>query len=277
MVDKMILLPLDSSKISLNAVLPAKSLAYLLGLPVAILYVSDEELDREEVMRKTGVKKDDFPRLVIHHKSGNPSRLIVEEAESAAYIVMSTHGMGYDTKKITGSNALYVIEHTDTPVILIKPDLEFNAENHLWEIKRVLIPLNGSIEAAQSLEPAMEIILKTGADVDILHIFTEEAYEKTNGEIMKAPYYEDHANYEWKSWKKEFLKRFCLPFREKIEINFEMKYGNPGDEIVNFALKYQDDLIVLAWSGKLNPPSAATIRKIISKSRCPVLLTKIKP
>ncbi|HBH17754.1 MAG TPA: hypothetical protein DDX14_02195, partial [Cyanobacteria bacterium UBA9579] len=257
---KMILLPLDGSDISLKAVLPAKSIAVLLNMIVHILYVSDEELSREEVIKKAKIRKEDFPRCIISHKKGNPIEVIIEEAKLSEYVVMCTHGQGYDPDKISGSVATKVIENTSTPVLLVRPDIELPTQNNLWQTKNVLIPLNGCPCAAQALEPTMRILSKINAEIDLLHIPVSEQKKQAESGMFTVPYYEDHPQHEWPTWTKEFLRRFGPKLKNNFKVEFFVSTGDPAEHIINFSKEHNNDLIAIAWHGKLAPPHATILR-----------------
>ncbi|OGI23425.1 MAG: hypothetical protein A2287_02525 [Candidatus Melainabacteria bacterium RIFOXYA12_FULL_32_12] len=272
---KMILLPLDGSDISLKAVLPAKSIAILLNMIVHILYVSDETLSKEELIKKTRIKMEEFPRCIISHKKGNPVEVILEEAKNAEYVVMCTQGEGYDPEKISGSTATKVIENSTTPVLLIRPNIKIQQKDDLWEAKNVLIPLNGSPGAAQALEPTMAILSKTNAEIDLLHISVSEMKHPAESGMYTVPYYEDHPQHEWPSWSKEFLRRFGPTLKNHFKVEFFVSTGDPAEHIINFSKDHNNDLIAMAWHGKLAPPHANILRRVMYETPCPVLLTKI--
>ena len=274
MSNNRILLPLDGSKTSLTALLPAKSIAYLLNMVIHILYVSEKELTYNELLSTIQIDESDFPRSIISHKVGNPAEVILKESENAAYIVMCTHGSGYDESKLTGSVSSQVMENSTAPVLLIRPDVVLTRENDLWEPKHVLIPLNGTPGASQALTPAMDIALKTKAKIDLLHISFSGKNDHVEPGAMTVPYYEDYPQYEWPSWSREFLRRFCtLSCSENPD--FYVSTGDPGEEILNFARKNKNDLIAMAWHGRILPPHASTLRKVMFEAPCPILLTRI--
>lgn len=274
-MSKMILLPLDGSDISLKAAFAAKSIAILLDIPVHVLYASEEELSREELLNKLKINKNDLPRNVISHKKGNPVDVILEEAKNSEYVVMSSHGQGYDPSKISGSVAAKVIENTNTPVLLIRPDIHLTNNGNFWTPKNALIPLNGTPCASPALAPAMEILTRTGAELDLLHVTISTPGRHIEPGAYTAPYYEDYSQHEWPSWSKEFLKRFGPDIKDNIKIEFFVSSGDPAEEIINYAKQNKNDLIAMAWHGKLAPPHATILRKVMFEAPCPVLLIKI--
>lgn len=271
---KMILLPLDGSDVALSALLPAKSVAVLLGMFLSILHISDEDLSQDELLQKIKINKKELPRFLVNHKKGDPAEIILEESKKAGFIIMCTHGKSYDTGKISGSVTYKIIENSEVPVMLIRPEIILAKENNFWKPKKVLIPLNGTAGAAQALTSTFEIIAKTKASVDLLHIPVAASKLPEQGSFTTS-YYEDYSHHEWSSWSKEFQARFCSIIHECSKLNIHTSIGDPGEEIINFSKKHNNDLISMAWHGKLLPPHARILRKVLSEAPCPVLLTKI--
>lgn len=275
---KKVLLPLDGSEASKIALIPAKSIAELLGLTLCILHVTDEKLSREEVLVKLGLQAGDLGRFVVVQHSGSPEKAILKEAENSSYIIMGTHGQTCDETLRMGSTALKVIENTDKPVLLIKPNACLNLKGTKWTLCKALIPINGAPKSSQALAPAMEVLAKTTAEIELLHIFPEKCEPIAEEGGFSAPYYEDYPQHEWPSWSKEFLRRFCpiMENHNNIKMNVLTAKGDPADEIISIAEKKHNDFIAIAWHGTMSKFRALTLKKILSESNCPIMLIKIK-
>ncbi len=275
---KKILLPLDGSAASLKAFIPAKSLSELLNLPLCILHISEEKLDKDSLLEKLGIKKDAIQCFIITHKTGNPAQVILEESAECDYIVMGSHGETCDVSQNAGSVTITVIENTFNPVLLIRPDAELKIIEGKWMPQKTLIPLNGAPNSAQALAPAINILAKINAEIDLLHITSHEVELPREEGSFIAPYYTDYPQHEWASWAKEFLKRFCpiLQERNHIKTNLSVSHGNPADEILNFARANKNDFIAVAWHGTFSHLRASTLRKILSECPCPIMMIKIK-
>jgi len=275
---KKILLPLDGSKASLKAFIPAKSLAELLETTLCILHISEEKLNQEALFKKLGIKKENLNCFIISHKTGDPTKILLEESEQCDYVVMGTHGETCDTTKKAGSITRSIVKNTYKPVLLIKPDIEISCQNGKWIPKKALIPLNGAPNSAQALLPAMNILVKTTAEIDLLHIASHEIEPSKEEGSFTMPYYEDYPQHEWNSWSKEFMRRFCpiLHNHNHINLKLSLSHGNPAEEILNFADENKNDFIAIAWHGTFSKLRAATLKKVLSECGCPVMLIKIK-
>lgn len=275
---KKILLPLDGSEASLKAFFPAKSLAELLEMALCILHISEENLDQDTFLEKLGINKDDLCCYITSHKTGDPAKVILEEAEQCDYIVMGTHGETCDTTKNVGSIAVKVVENTYKPVLLIRPDLDICSQNSKWIPQKALIPLNGAPNSAQALVPAMNILEKTTAEIDLLHISCNTVDTTKEEGAFTAPYYEDYPQHEWNSWSKEFMRRFCpvLLNHNHISLKLTLSHGKPAEEILNFARENKNDFIAIAWHGTFSHLRASTLKRVLSECPCPIMLIKIK-
>ena len=275
---KKILLPLDGSEASLKAFIPAKSLAELLETTLCILHISEEKIDSNSFLEKIGINKEDLGCYIFSQKTGDPAEVILLESEHADYIVMGTHGKTCDKTQKAGSVAIKVVENTSKPVLLIKPDIEMTYQDNKWIPQRALIPLNGAPNSAQALVPVMNILVKTTAEIDLVHISSHKAELMKEEGAFTAPYYEDYPQHEWSSWSKEFMRRFCPILHNHNHINLKLSlfHGNPADEILNFAKENNNDLIALAWHGILSHLKASILKRVLSECNCPIMLIKIK-
>lgn len=271
-----ILLPLDGSEAAYKAFVPAKSIAEILDMTLCILHVSQEECSRLELLEKLNLKQSEMGCFVVKHSSGDPKEEILKEGESSNYIVMGTHGVTCDETLRMGSTTAMVIEGTTKPVLLIKPNACLNITDGKWVPHKALIPLNGAPGSAQALAPAIKILERTTAQIDLLHIYREKTEPVKEEGGFTAPYYEDYPQHEWPSWSKEFLKRFCPTGKNHIKMNVSLARGDAADEITAFAEKNRNDFIAIAWHGTMSEFRALTLKKLLFKSDCPIMLIKIK-
>lgn len=270
-----VLLPLDASEASLKAFIPAKSIAELLDMNLVILHISDEELTQEELLEKLNISKEDLKCFVIRQKKGSPESVILEEGESCDYIVMGTHGKTCDESQRMGSTTAAVVEKFSKPVLLIKPGAPLHIEEGKWLPRKTLIPLNGTPGSAEALAPAMEILSRTKSEINILHICGSKEEKVAKEGEFSAPYYEDYPQHEWTSWSKEFIKRFCPSMKNHFKVNVSLSHGDPGEEILNFSRKNDNDFIAVVWHGTMEHLRAKTLKRLLYECTCPLMLIKL--
>jgi len=275
--EKMILLPLDGSDASLSALLPAKSLAILFNIVLCVIYVSEEKLSRDELIKKLKLDPDELPRFLLMQKTGNPAEIILAEADRTKFLVMGTHGETGNLQELTGKVAKEVFKNSTVPVLLVRPDMKLPLHNNIWKPKKVLIPLNGTLGASKTLGPVVEILTITKAMLDLLHIVTTKAEMPTAPGCLTTPYYVDFPQLEWNSWSKEFVRRFgpILHNHNHIKYKLSLSCGDTADEIISFARNNNNDLIAMTWHGNLAEPHAGILKRVLKYAPCPSLLVKI--
>lgn len=261
-----ILLPLQGSESELKVISPARGLAKLLNGYVHILHITNEYLSREDLFQKLNLDPHEFPEFVLNCKNGDPASIILEHAKSSDYLILSTDTLS--------PLIIDIIQHSDIPVILLRPDSELN-NDFAWKPERVLFPLDGSMESAQCVEACLDIIKKSDPEIDILHIFTLPEIRQY-GTKFSAPYYQDHPHHDWNAWKKEFIMRFFPHPIKHHKITLSLSKGDPAEAIVEFTKKNKVDMIVLAWQGIFIEDHALILKEILHSVKCPIFLIKIK-
>jgi hypothetical protein len=130
-------------------------------------------------------------------------------------------------------------------------------------ISRVLLPLDGTWEAAAAVAPTAELLARAGVDLVVLHVFTEAT----------VPRFWDQAAHARDAWEPEFLARYC----PHPGVRLHLRSGSPGEHVVTVAAEERVDLIALGWSQRLDPDRAETVRQTVADTRVPVLLVPVSP
>lgn len=94
---------------------------------------------------------------------GRPAQQIVEIGANAALIAMATHGYSGLRRWTLGSVTDESLRSTKTPIFVVR------SEKNDWDMKRILVSLDGSDLARLALKPAFDIARQSGAEV---HLFT---------------------------------------------------------------------------------------------------------
>jgi hypothetical protein len=192
---------------------------------------------------------DPEPRL----ESGEAARVVLDEL-AAAEVLVAVMPDGTAMEGTTG----YVISRCRKPVVVIPRTL---ASRPPLVIARVLLPLDGSWEAAAAIAPTAELLSDAGVDLVVLHVLVEDT----------VPRFWDQAAHARRSWESEFLARYC----PQPGVRLRLRTGAPGEQVVTVAEQEQVDLVVLGWSQRLDPDRAATVRRTISEIGVPVMLMPV--
>lgn len=152
----------------------------------------------------------------------------------------------------------HVAQLAEKPVVLVPragPDVP-----HV--ISRVLVPLDGTAESAAAVGETIRLLARAGIDIIVLHVF----------ESATVPRFWDYPAHAEQVWRSEFLARYC----DQPGIRFELRRGEPGENVLDVAVSERVDLIALAWSREGNK-QAPTVRRAVRDGRVPVMLLPVPP
>ncbi|GAB1640336.1 universal stress protein [Krasilnikovia sp. MM14-A1259] len=130
-------------------------------------------------------------------------------------------------------------------------------------IDRILIPLDGTVEAAEAVAETVLLCAGAGLELIVLHVF----------DASTVPAYWDQAAHARECWEQEFLARHCgVP-----GVRLHLRSGVAGEHVVDVAESEEVDLIALAWSQRLIPGRAGTVRRTVAEASAPVALIPVLP
>lgn len=200
---KKILVPIDFSKISLNALDYAARLAQRSGARLQLLHVcyapgmistnttitlpSADQLrreglaDLEKLKRRTEKRYADI-RIACECVSGFAIDEIPAYAEKmkADLIVMGTQGAGFLSERLFGSTATSIIGHSTVPVLAIDRKVRFRPS------ERIVLATDFAETRPRVLKPLKELAQLFGAEIFILNIVTAPIVAPTMEEMITA-------------------------------------------------------------------------------------------
>jgi hypothetical protein len=125
----------------------------------------------------------------------------------------------------------------------------------------VLVPLDGTPEAAAAVAQTVGLFAGAGVDVVVLHVF----------DASTVPRFWDQAAHARRAWEEEFMTRFCAQPGARLEL----RSGAAGQQVVDVAATEGVDLITLGWSQRLDPGRAQTVRRTVLEAAVPVMLVPL--
>ncbi|MDP3928513.1 MAG: universal stress protein [Bacteroidota bacterium] len=178
------LVPVDFSEISINALQHAAQVAKHFNNDLILLSILEEDflsnifsfsknetkdnLAKEAMMNRLKEKANEVNKAFGIHcitevRSGKIYKTIIETAEEFGCdcIIMGTHGAS-GVERVIGSNASKVISYSTTPVIVVKTDKNPNA------YKNIVFPLDLSKESKQKVKWALHLGKAYNATIHIL-------------------------------------------------------------------------------------------------------------
>jgi nucleotide-binding universal stress UspA family protein len=276
---KRMLVPLDGSELA-EVVFPyARELAGQLGTEVTLLHISNQGLKDFQPMTRAYVdhaaevikgsmsadgKSAPPPakRIVVNLDlvSGYPPDEILRYADDKKIelILMASHGRSGRNRWGIGSVADKVLRSATVPVLLI-PAVPGRTSTDKCPIKELVVLLDGS-EMAEIVLPHVEGLVGPNAMKSAKVVFLRACEPPSmptyySPELSEIPlHWGQYAQQETARCKQvstEYLGEIVRRFKEAgTDVRFEVLVGKASDEIVSYANKNPNSLIVMATHGR---------------------------
>jgi nucleotide-binding universal stress UspA family protein len=191
--------------------------------------------------------------------TGEPVEELVRAAsrDDVSAIVLGTRATPAGARPV-GHTALAVAERVAKPVLLVPPDTP-----RAGTIKRVLVPLEGSVSSSLAPRQIFELAAQQHINAVVLHVLEEAS----------LPLFTDQPQHEAAAWAREFLARYCPSGADQVA--FESRVGRPEELIPRAAEELAVDLVALGWSQELARGRAPVVRAVVERARIPVLLVPV--
>ncbi len=289
---KLILCPIDFSEFSVTAYRHAVSLAKhyrarlvaqhiveLWKYPSVSFVVSAELYDEysQELREKAKEQLQEFVKNYTHDESqpelmvdvgiAADSILSFAQAQRTDFIVMGTHGRrGYD-RLMLGSATDRVMRRAPCPVLAVnRPPRDSMAagkgQSYVHHLSRILFCADFSEQSERALKSAISATEEYDAEFTLLHVLEEvPTPAKTEGAIATATEQLDN----------------LIPQegRNALKIKTAVRIGKPYQQIIDFALEMQIDMVTMGVRGRGALDLAvfgSTTYRVIQLGPCPVLV-----
>ena len=177
---------------------------------------------------------------------GDAGPAIVRAANElrADLVVMSTHGRGGIARVLFGSVAEHVLRHVAVPILLVTA-----ACDRVWATDRplrLLIPLDGSVFAAEALSPAFELMRSLSAEIWLLRAAEERVRIDALGFAHREP-----ASKADLAAARTYLEQVAAPFRRSDDrVAITVEPGPVDDAIARVVEREAIDLVMMATHGQ---------------------------
>lgn len=246
---KAILAAVDTSAAARPVLQVAAALGQVLQLPVIGLHVrQDGEHPARLLAGGVGVP--------LRLANGAPAVAIVAALGDAdvALAVLGVRGSPAG-RRPAGSTALAVATRATKPVVVVPPE---PLDPPPAGLHRVLVPLDGTPDAARAVEQAMGWFAGSGVEIVSLHVF----------DAATVPRFWDRPEHDHAAWSAEFLARNVPATSARLQV----RSGWPSDRILEVATAERADMIALGWRRRLAPDRAAVVREVLARTPVPVIL-----
>lgn len=206
-------------------------------------------------------------RVSTRVRYGEPATEIAQGAreEGADLIAMTTHGYSGLSHWLHGNVAERVLHHSRVPVLMMKSFDRHEAGQipapHA-EIRKILMPIDGSRGSEQVLPHALELSRRFDAEVTLLFVIEGESLHKH----VTAAYGGQHLH--------ALVERLR---GEGERVVGATESGYPADRIVHYARHYGMDLITMATHGRTGLVHlwlGSVAEKVIRSMARPILLVR---
>lgn len=277
-MDKYILVPLDFSPSSINAMEHAVLYANALGCDIRMINVKRKNADYDpsitysdydEVLKSTAI--DNFKKIINHFKGKmngeitycvREGRVFTEVCNQAKYgdalmIISGTNGVSGFKEQWQGSNAFRIVSHANCPVVTIKYNFVPKTP------RRIIVPIDNTERTRLKIPIVANLAKSFNAEMTLIDLRTDNKFatEKKMQEAMKAvTVYLDRHNV-----------KYCKDF-------LQTKKAKTAKSVIDYAISVDADLIA-ATSERLDNSwqqfSVSNPQKLVNHSPIPVITIKV--
>jgi len=294
-----LLVPLDGSHLAEASLSAARTLALKLGARITLLHVLErnppEQIHGErhitslpeaehylndlvDGLRHAGlaaeahaheVPEGDVARSISHHA--------VEMA--ADLIILCTHGSGGLAGFVAGSIAQQVIGVGETPVLILHPE----SAPAQFQIRSILVPLDGASSHESSVPLARDLARATGAAVALATVIPQRGQLEGAGSVLGRMLPSAMSALLDEQEREMSLRLQALAAdlaAQGVSASSRVERGEPIPGLLTLLMEAGTDLVLLSthtkrgwaafWSGSVAP-------RLISQWRGPVLLVRAEP
>ncbi len=292
-----LLVPLDGSRLA-EGVLPlVERLASRLGAAVGLLHVIERRAPahihgdrhlRGEAEAREYLFAHVAPRLraagietsghVHDVPEGDVAASIAKHVNelSADLVVLATHGSGGMRDILFGSVAQQVLARTSVPVLLVRPDRVG------WrDLRRVLVPLDGTPDGEAALSAGMGLARPFGAEILLLRVvptWSTVAGERAPGAVMLPSATAAALEVQARAAEGYVAALVARLESEGTRATGRMRRGEPAREILEAVRREAADLVAMSTHGRAGLGAAwagSLAARVLKSLPVPALLVRL--
>lgn len=270
-VRRRVLVALRATGTTHAAIEVGRVIAKALAAPLHGVLVWPTPITPREVPRLLRVDPQALEGIVLDVDVGDPAERLdaLTRSMSVAFVVLAAEEAGADACAL-GGTALRALGRMSTSVVIVRPS------SVLAQIRRILVPLDGTPSAAAALEPAGDLAMRAGASLDL--VLVEDVATPPPAEPgTMAPRYVDQPQHEWPAFSAEFVQRFVGSVGHRlpgVPVRFFLGTGRPAAEILRYARELAPDLIALMWRDEGAAAPGPVLSEVVRCARQPVLVVR---
>lgn len=139
---------------------------------------------------------------------------------------------------------------------------------------RILVPTDGSADAAAALERAIDLAERYGARVDVLHVVN------TRSRYLYEPdltFVDNYLDYCYQRGERVLERARTAVAARRVPVRTAIREGAPSREILEYATGNRIDLIVVGRHGRHRPGErllGSVTDRVVRSSPAPVLTVR---
>jgi len=286
-----ILVPLDGSKLAELALPFAEDLVEAFDADMTLLLVCDTP--KCEQCYEHQVYMENIAGLVagqvrVKHPEVSVKPVVLEghaAAEIVAYsdeydislIAMATHGRSGIIAWALGSVAHKILHAVDIPILLVRAGAHIQDVSRGQLFKHILVPLDGSEAGEAALPYVAEMADRLSSEVTLCQIVASGRHVHTIGGLDYVRF-NGHEMDKAREKSAEYLDVVAARMgTAKATVSFEMRVGNPAEEIIKLADEIGSCLVAMSTHGHSGIERWAfgsVTDKVIHAGKTPVLVVK---
>lgn len=220
----------------------------------------------KSIKARLAKKKIKAETEIVH---GDPAVAIIREAEKrqADLVAFTSHGEGGLAQWMFGSVAQKILRGCARPLFVARP-----LDEPRGKIKRLLVPLDGSVGSEATLPHALLMARAAGAAVELLHVAQPPGVEADDSKLRG---WQDRE-------KRRMATRFCEIERSEPRLTFHPSIvdGDPATRIKEHSEKHAGTVIVMGSHGRTGISRwvyGSVSEKVLQAARVPVLIARHTP
>ena len=300
-----ILVPVDFSKISIQAIETAKSLAHHFNATIHLVHVrqftySDAFLSSAftseglpgyyhaqsarqlaKQLKTVRIKSGLTPRDQTHVITGGPAfHEICRLAQKipADLIITATHGRTGLKYVLLGSTAERIVQHSPCPVFVVRQKRTTLKARRMFTAETTVVPVDFSACSLQGLNYAIPLAERVAAKIVLLHaVPLGPDYTSGSYAMYDLSGLEQKARTDGEERMRNFVSR--VKFR-RVKFETAITIGTPVQEICSFAETKDVDLIITSthgWTGLKRILIGSTAERLVRHAPCSVLVVPCYP
>ena len=247
-----ILVPIDFSEMSIDAIATAKRLARRFGAAIHLAHVHQLSYPATfvtEQLRTAAARSGLSPREQTYVRTGAAFHEISRLAQEipADLIVMPTHGYTGLRHVFLGSTAERVVRHSPCPVLVVREKKQRSKAGRRLTFKRILGPVDFSDCSRTGLEYAIGFANEFAARIILLHAtYLGYIYSSEGTALYNIPGLQEAARKTAERKMRELVRSVNFG-----AVKFETVFtdGSPVIDICAFAKDHDVDLIITSTHG----------------------------